>query len=100
MYRDATTLEEIYRLALPQGSRILFGEELLNRPVSWACSLRPSPPAFPNLEGEELALIDANHLRQFNPQMRLDRVVNSLHQASISAIGVMGNVPQEAVVAA
>ena len=100
MYRDATTLEEIYRLALPQGSRLLFGEELLNRPVSWACSLRPSPPAFPNLEGEELALIDANQLRQFNPQMRLDRVVNSLHQASISAIGVMGNVSLEAVVAA
>ena len=97
MYRDATTLEEIYRLALPQGSRILYGEELLNRPVSWACSLRPSPPAFPNLEGEELALIDVNDLRQFNPQMRLDRVVNSLHQASISAIGVIGDVPQEAV---
>jgi len=32
MYRDATTLEEIYRLALPEGSRILFGGELLDRP--------------------------------------------------------------------
>lgn len=100
MYRDATTLEEIYRLALPQGSRILFGDELLNRPVSWACSLRPSPPAFPNLEGEELALIDVEDLRQFNPQMRLDRVVNSLHQARISAIGVLGEVPRDAVAVA
>ncbi len=100
MYRDATTLEEIYRLALPQGSRILFGEELLNRPVSWACSLRPSPPAFPNLEGEELALIDVDDLHQFNPQMRLDRVVNSLHQARISAIGVLGEVPRDAVAVA
>ncbi|MXY94405.1 MAG: hypothetical protein F4Y42_13275 [Caldilineaceae bacterium SB0664_bin_27] len=100
MYRDATTLEEIYRLALPQGSRILFGEELLNRPVSWACSLRPSPPAFPNLEGEELALIDVDDLHRFNPQMRLDRVVNSLHQARISAIGVLGEVPRDAVAVA
>ncbi len=100
MYRDATTLEEIYRLALPQGSRILFGEGLLNRPVSWACSLRPSPPAFPNLEGEELALIDVDDLHQFNPQMRLDRVVNSLHQARISAIGVLGEVPRDAVAVA
>lgn len=100
MYRDATTLEEIYRLALPQGSRILFGEELLNRAVSWACSLRPSPPAFPNLEGEELALIDVDDLHQFNPQMRLDRVVNSLHQARISAIGVLGEVPRDAVAVA
>ena len=100
MYRDATTLEEIYRLAMPQGSRILFGEELLNRPVSWACSLRPSPPAFPNLEGEELALIDVDDLHRFNPQMRLDRVVTSLNQARISAIGVLGEVPQDAVAVA
>ncbi len=100
MYRDATTLEEIYRLALPQGSRILFGDALLNRPVSWACSLRPSPPAFPNLEGEELALIDIDDLHRFNPQLRLDRVVNSLHQARISAIGVLGEVPRDAVAVA
>lgn len=100
MYRDSTSLEEIYRLALPQGSRILFGEELLNRPVSWACSLRPSPPAFPNLEGEELALIDVDDLHRFNPQMRLDRVVHSLHQARISAIGVLGEVPRDAVAVA
>ena len=97
MYRDATTLEEIYRLALPPGSRVLFGKELLGRPVSWACSMRPSPPAFPNLEGEELALIDIEDLRQFDPQIRLDRVVNSLRQAGISAIGVIGEVPQAAV---
>ena len=100
MYRDATTLEDIYRLALPQGSRVLFGRKLLHRPVSWACSLRPSPPAFPNLEGEELALIDIEDLRQIDPQMRLDRVINSLHQARISAIGVLGDVPEDAVAVA
>ena len=100
MYRDATTLEDIYRLALPRGSQILFGKELLDRPVSWACSLRPSPPAFPKLEGEELALIDVEDLRRFDPQMRLDRVVNSLHQARISAIGVLGDVPEDATAVA
>ena len=100
MYRDATTLEEIYRLALPEGSSILFGEQLLDRPVSWACSLRPSPPAFQNLEGEELALIDIDDLRQIDPQVRLDRVVNSLHQAQIAAVGVLGDVPEDAVAVA
>ena len=100
MYRDATTLEEIYRLALPKGSKILVGNELLDRPVSWACSLRPSPPAFTNLEGEELALIDIEDLRQIDPQMRLDRVVSSLHQAGISAIGVLGDVPEDAIAVA
>ena len=100
MYRDATTLEDIYRLALPKGSQILCGKELLGKSVSWACSLRPSPPAFPKLEGEELALIDVEDLRQFDPQMRLDRVVNSLHQARISAIGVLGDVPKDAIAVA
>ena len=100
MYRDATTLEDIYRLALPKGSQILFGKELLDRPVSWACSLRPSPPAFSNLAGEELALIDIEDLRQLDPQMRLDRVVHSLRQAHISAIGVLGDVPDNTIAAA
>lgn len=100
MYGDATTLEDIYRLALPKGSRILFGKDLLDRPVSWACSLRPSPPAFPNLEGEELALIDIEELRQFDPQMRLDRVVYNLHQARISAIGIIGDVSEDAITVA
>ena len=100
MYRDATTLEDIFRLALPKGSQLLFGKEFLERPVSWACSLRPSPPAFPSLEGEELALIDIEDLRQLDAQMRLDRVVYSLHQARISAIGVLGDVPKDAIAVA
>lgn len=100
MYRDATTLDDIYRLALPKGSKILFGANLLGNAVSWACSLRPSPPAFPNLAGEELALIDMNDLRQLDPHMRLDRVVNSLRQAHIAAIAVLGNVPPNAITAA
>ena len=100
MYRDATTLEDIYRLALPKGSQILFGEELLGRFVSWACCLRPSPPAFPNLAGEELALIDMEDLRQLDPQMRLGRVVNSLRHAHVAAIGVLGDVPGNTITAA
>lgn len=100
MYRDATTLEDIYRLALPDGSRVVYGEDLLERPVSWACSLRPSPPAFPNLEGEELALIDLADLGKFDPPMRLDRVIHSLHQAGISAVGILGEATEDAIAVA
>lgn len=100
MYRSATTIEDIYRLALPEGTRLLTGEEYLSRSVSWACSLRPSPPAFPKLDGSELALVDMEDLRRLDAQMRLDRVVFSLQSARVSALAVLGTIDASAVHAA
>lgn len=97
MQRNSTTLEDICRLALPQNTQLLVGEQALGRAVSWACSLRPSPPAFPKLDGDELALIDMADLRRLDPKMRLDRVVQSLQGAHITAIAVLGKVDDSAV---
>ncbi len=85
MLNTNATIEDVYRLALPPATRLLTGREVLSRQVSWACSLRPSPPAFPKLEGNELALIDMDDLRQLDPKMRLERVVRSLESARIAA---------------
>lgn len=95
MNRDSATLEDVFRLALPQGTRILYGMDHLSRPVSWACSLRPSPPAFPKLAGNELALVDMADLRQLDPRVRLDRVIQTLHQARVAAVAVSGSIPAE-----
>ncbi|MEM7539820.1 MAG: helix-turn-helix domain-containing protein [Chloroflexota bacterium] len=100
MYKSSITIEDIYRLALPAGTTLLAGEEFISRSVSWACSLRPSPPAFPKLDGNELALIDLDDLRRLDPKMRLDRVVLSLQSARISAIAVLGEVSNVAMNAA
>ena len=100
MYKSTATIDDVFRLALPAETTLLVGDEFLNRPVSWACSLRPSPPAFPKLDGNELALIDMNDLRRLDPQMRLDRVVRSLHSARIAAIAVQGAFGEVAVEAA
>lgn len=97
MYKNSATIEDVYRLALPSDTILLSGEEYLSRPVSWACSLRPSPPAFPKLDGNELALIDMNDLRKLDPQARLDRVVRSLQNARIAAIAVQGSFAPVAV---
>jgi len=90
MYKSTATIEDVFRLALPTETTLLVGDEYLNRPVSWACSLRPSPPAFPKLDGNEIALVDMNDLRRLDPQARLDRVVHSLQGARIAAIAVQG----------
>jgi len=103
MYKSTTTIDDVFRLALPAQTQLLVGAELLNRPVSWACSLRPSPPAFPKLDGNELALIDLEDLRRLDPQMRLDRVIRSLQQARVSAVAVLaegGGNPDQAGAAA
>jgi len=97
MYKSSATIDDIYRLALPAGSELLAGEDVLNRPVSWACSLRPSPPAFPKLDGNELALIDMDDLRRLDPKMPLDRVVRTLQDARIAAIAVLGLVSEAAI---
>ena len=81
MYKNTTTIDDIFRLALPAGTHLITGDDLLARSVTWACSLRPSPPAFPKLDGNELALVDMEDLRRLDPQMRLDRVVLSLQSA-------------------
>lgn len=100
MYKNVVTLDDVYRLALPPDTKLLVGEELLDRTVSWACSLRPSPPAFPKLDGNELALIDIEDLRRLDPKMQLARVVRSLENARISAIAVLGPVDDNAIMAA
>jgi len=97
MYKSSATIDDVYRLALPAGSELLTGEEVLGRGVSWACSLRPSPPAFPKLDGNELALIDMDDLRRLDPKMQLDRVVRTLQDARIAAIAVQGQVSETAI---
>jgi purine catabolism regulator len=89
MYKSTTTIDDVFRLALPAQTQLLVGAELLNRPVSWACSLRPSPPAFPKLDGNELALIDMDDLRRLDAKMRLERVIRSLQQARVSAVAIV-----------
>ncbi|HXF61347.1 MAG TPA: helix-turn-helix domain-containing protein [Caldilineaceae bacterium] len=90
MYKSSATIEDVYRLALPPNTELLAGDEYLSRSVSWACSLRPSPPAFPKLDGNELALIDMNDLRRLDPKMRLERVIRGLQDARVAAIAVQG----------
>jgi purine catabolism regulator len=100
MYKSTTTIDDVFRLALPAQTQLLVGAEYLNRPVSWACSLRPSPPAFPKLDGNELALIDLEDLRRLDPKMRLDRVIRSLQNARVTAVAILGDMGETGAVAA
>lgn len=92
-----TTLADLLRLALPHGTRVLTGTEYLQTPVSWAISLRPSPPAFPHLNGGELVLIDLADLALLDPSLSLARVITDLASVRVAGIAVLGQVDQEAI---
>ncbi len=94
MTSTQVTVGEIWRLALPEQAVLLTGHEQLGRVVSWTCVMRPSPPAFPRLEGYELALINLEDLHHLD-DLSLARVIRGLHQAKVSAIAVIGLTDQE-----
>ncbi len=93
------TVGEVWRLALPEQTKLLAGNASLSRRVHWTCVMRPSPPAFPRLEGQELALVNTEDLRHLEG-LSLERVIRGLHEANVSAIAVIGSIGQEAVAAA
>ena len=91
------TLADVLGLALPPGTQVLAGAERLLVPISWVCTMRPSPPAFPHLEGGELALVATNDLLLLDGIITLTRLVHDLAGGGIAAVAVSGEVPPEAV---
>jgi purine catabolism regulator len=90
------TVGEVWRLAFPEQTQLLAGRARLGNVVQWTCVMRPTPPAFPRLEGNELALINSDDLRELN-DLTLARVVRGLHKAQVAAIAVAGAVEAEAI---
>lgn len=100
-YRDGaiTSLREIVRGALPQGTRVLAGEELLGARVTWAVALRPRPASLGDLQGGELILLSTEALAALDPSPTLARVIESL-AGNASGLAVRGTVPAEAIATA
>ncbi|MCD6290218.1 MAG: helix-turn-helix domain-containing protein [Anaerolineae bacterium] len=93
---NQVTVSEVWRLAFPEHTRLLAGRAHLGRVVAWAHTMRPVPPAFPRLEGHELALINVEDLRHLD-DISLAEAIHGLHRANVSAIVVSGPVGQDAI---
>ncbi|MEP7284152.1 MAG: helix-turn-helix domain-containing protein [Chloroflexota bacterium] len=90
------TVRDLLRNALPMGTRITAGQKGLNHHVTWTSVLHTRPPAFPSLEGRELALLSIDALHLLNDKLTLADLVNDLAQMEVAAIGVVGNIDQRA----
>src|SRR5258707_920499 len=94
------TVRDLLRSALPMGTRVIAGQKGLNRIVTWTSVLHTRPPAFPSLEGRELALLSLDALHLLNDKLTLADIVNDLAQMEVAAVGVVGNVDPRARAAA
>jgi len=94
---NAASLNDVFRLAMPMGTELVTQNAGLDQKVSWACCSRPGPPAFPSLEGGELALISMSDLQVLDPEGDLAQVLHRLMEANIAAVGVQGKFGVDAV---
>jgi hypothetical protein len=56
------TVQDVIRLTLPGGTRVVAGGAGLGREVTWATRLRPSPPAMGHRTGGERLLLPSSVL--------------------------------------
>jgi purine catabolism regulator len=94
--RAQITVFDLLRNGLPMGTRIVAGRQGLSRSITWTSVLHARPPAFPSLEGRELALLSIDALHQLSDKLTLADIVNDLAQMDVAAIGVIGSVDQRA----
>ncbi len=81
-------------------SAVMAGEGGLANVVSWVVSLRPYPPAFPQLRGGELAFVATEHMMRFDPPVTLVGAIRYLAERGASGVAVRGEIGDNAVAVA
>ncbi|HKP53181.1 MAG TPA: PucR family transcriptional regulator [Chloroflexia bacterium] len=81
-------------------SEVVAGEGGLVNVVSWVVSLRPYPPAFPQLRGGELAIVATEYLTRLDPPVTLVGAIRYLAERGASGVAVRGEIGGDAVAVA
>lgn len=95
---NTATLQALLQYALPLGSNLLAGSPEMM--IHWAVTIRAQPPAFPDINGGELALVSMDIVRGYDSRMTLAEVVINLADAGVSAVAVRDSVSQTALASA
>jgi purine catabolism regulator len=84
------SVEDVWREALPEGTEVVAGRTGLQREAVWCSSLKARAPAFEQLRGGELVLVDISLLILVDPRLTLVRLLDSLAAQGVAAVGVLG----------
>ena len=90
------TVDDVIALALPAGTKIAAGKSGLDREVTWASRIRPTPPAFAHLTGGELVLLPDGVLDQLDERLTLDAALHQLAGFGVAAVVLSGAPPKAA----
>ena len=94
------TLREVWRLALPEGTRLTAGEGNLAKHVLWARRMGTRPPLLGGLEAGELALLSLSTALRVDERLSLDQIITALAELRAIGAGVTGPISREAMATA
>ena len=89
------TIADVWRGALPDGTRLSAGQSSLRREVGWCTALRARPPAFEPLRGGELLLVDPVVLNAFDSRISLPQLIESVAGQAVAGVAVRGAISEE-----
>lgn len=90
------TVEDVIKLALPTGTKLVAGQAGLGREVTWAARIRSSPPAFGHLAGGELVLLPVSVLSELDERLQLDDAIRRLVELGVAGAAVLGKIDEQA----
>lgn len=90
------SVEDVWRQALPEGTEIVGGRAGLQREAVWCSRLKARAPAFEQLRGGEVVLVDASLLTLVDPRLTLVRLLDSLAAQGVAGVGLVGSASREA----
>ena len=94
---SSTSIQDLLRLALPLGTRLLTPDCSPRSHVQHVTSLRATLPAFVSLGGGELVLVSVPDVLVLHEGLTLTQLVRRLSDVDVVAIAVVGPVEDEAV---
>ena len=90
------TVLEVWRLALPEATRLVSSSGDHTRPVSWAQRMAYHAPAFGALDEDEIVLLRVDTIRLLDERLTLTKVIGSLANRGTAAVAVVGPVSDAA----
>ncbi len=94
------TVRDLIGVALPAGTTVVAGSAGLDREVTWATRIRPTPPAFGHLGRGELVLLAENLLPLLDERLTLAAAIRQLAGFGVAGIAQVGSIDAAAQVAA
>ena len=92
-----TTVRQALRLALPLGTKVIVGQDQLEKRVSWAQAMASTPPFFGSLHGEELVILSLHTIRRLDSEFNFGRMIGDMAGLGIAGIAYEGTADVEEI---